>query len=153
MVDQTSLFQSNQFQLSKKVLFLTQLSAYLSPMSKTVRNRAPLKRFRIPFWLHANFLLTFKIGNVTPPTCFPPTPTDTTSLTTQSTFTPSSPDKLSTASLEDHSASKATVFKKKQAKKATKENISELLSGNKLILEPSLKINEVIEHLTSNKII
>ena len=37
--------------------------------------------------------------------------------------------------LEDlHSASKATVFKKKQTKKPTKENISELLSGNKLWL-------------------
>ena len=35
--------------------------------------------------------------------------------------------------------------------KPTKENISELLSGNKLILKPPLKIDEVIEHLTSNK--
>ena len=91
------------------------------------------------------------MGNVSPPTYFPPTPTDTTSLTTQSTFTPSSPDKPSTASPEDHSASKATVFKKKQTKKPSKENISELLSGNKLILKPPLKIDEVIEHLTSNK--
>ena len=91
------------------------------------------------------------MGKVTPPTFFPPTPTDTTSLTTQSTVTPSSPDKPSTASPEDHSASKATVFKKKQTKKPTKENISELLSGNKLILKTPLKTNEVIEHLTSNK--
>ena len=86
--------------------------------------------------LTANGLITFKMGIVTPPTPFPPTPTDTTSLNTQSTFTPSSPDKPSTASSEDHSASKATVFKKKQTKKTTKENISELLSGNKLILKP-----------------
>ena len=57
-----------------------------------------------------------------------------------------------TASSEDlHSASKATVFKKKQTKKTTKENISELLSGYKLILKPPLKIDEVIEHLTGNK--
>ena len=35
--------------------------------------------------------------------------------------------------------------------KPTKENISELLSGNKLILKPPLKIDVVIEHLTSNK--
>ena len=90
------------------------------------------------------------MSNVTPPTSFPPTPTDITSVTTQSTFTPSSPDKPSTASPENHSASKATVFKKKK-KKATKENISELLSGNKLILKPPFKIDEVIEHLTSNK--
>ena len=101
--------------------------------------------------LTANGLSTFKMGNVTPPTSFPPTPTDITSLTTQSTFTPSSPDKPSTASSEDHSASKTTVFKKKQTKKPTKENISKLLSGNKLILKPPLKIDEVIEHLTSNK--
>ena len=74
--------------------------------------------------LTANGLPTFKMGNVAPPTSFPPTPTDTTSLTTQSTFTPSSPDKPSTASPEDHSASKATVVKKKQTKKPTKENIS-----------------------------
>ena len=52
---------------------------------------------------------------------------------------------------EDHSASKVNVFKKKTTKKPTKENISELLSGNKLILKPPLKIDEVIEHLTSNK--
>ena len=61
------------------------------------------------------------------------------------------PDKPSTALSEDHSASKATVFKKKQTKKPRKENMSELLSGNKLILKPPLKIDEVIEHLTSNK--
>ena len=29
--------------------------------------------------------------------------------------------------------------------------MSELLSGNKLILKPPLKIDQVIEHLTSNK--
>ena len=78
-------------------------------------------------------------------------PTDTTSLNTQSTFTPSSLDKPSTASSEDHSASKATVFKKKQTKKPTEENISELLSLNKQILKPPLKIDELIEHLTSNR--
>ena len=33
----------------------------------------------------------------------------------------------------------------------TKENMSELLRGKKLILKPPLKIDEVIEHLTSNK--
>ena len=90
------------------------------------------------------------MGNVTPPTSFPPTSTDTTSLNPKSTFTPLSPDKPSTASAEDHSASTATVFKKKQTRKPTKENISELLSRNKLILKPPLKIVEVIEHLTSN---
>ena len=36
-------------------------------------------------------------------------------------------------------------------KTPTKENISELLRGNKLILKPLLKIDKVIEHLTSNK--
>ena len=46
---------------------------------------------------------------------------------------------------------KATVFKKKQTKNPAKENISELISGNKLILKPPLKIDEVVEHLTSNK--
>ena len=29
--------------------------------------------------------------------------------------------------------------------------MSELLSGNKIIFKPTLKIDEVIEHLTSNK--
>ena len=61
--------------------------------------------------LTANGLPTFEMGNA-PPTSFPPTPTDTTSLNTQSTFTPSSPDKPSTAVPEDHSALKATVSKK-----------------------------------------
>ena len=68
--------------------------------------------------LPANGLPTFKMGNVTPPTSFPPTPTDTSSLNTQFTFTPSSPSKPLTASSEDlHSSSKATVFKKKQTNK------------------------------------
>ena len=100
--------------------------------------------------LTANGLPTFKRVNVTPPTSFPPNLTDTTSLNTQSTFTPSSPDKPSTASSEDHSASKATVFKK-YIYIYIYIYISELLSGNNLILKPSLKIDEVIEHLTSNK--
>ena len=101
--------------------------------------------------LTANGLPTFKMVNVTSPTSFPPTPADTSSSNTQSTFTPSSPDTPSTASSEDHPTSKATVFKKNKTNKTTEKNISELLSGNKLILKPSLKIDEVIEHLTSNK--
>ena len=78
--------------------------------SETVRNSL----------LTANSLPTLNMGNVTRPTSFPPTSTDNSSLNTQSTFAPTSPDKPSTASSEDHSASKATVFKKKQTKKPTK---------------------------------
>ena len=90
--------------------------------------------------LTANGLPTFKMGNVTPPTSFQPIPTDISSLNTESTFTPSLRGKPSTASSEDlHSASKVTAFKKKQTKKPTKENISELLSGNKLILKTPLE--------------
>ena len=73
--------------------------------------------------LTANGLPTFKMGNVTRPR---PShlPQLTLSLTTQSTFTPSSPDKPSTASPEDHLASKATVFKKKTNQKANKKKYS-----------------------------
>ena len=85
---------------------------------------------------------------VTPPTSFPPTSTlnwHPIFKYSQSTFNPSSSDKPSTALSENHSASKATVFKKK------KIDISDLISGNKLILKPLLKIDEVIENFTSNK--
>ena len=46
--------------------------------------------------------------------------------------------------------------RKNKTKKTTKENIIScyifiIISGNKLILKPPLKIDEVIEHLTSNK--
>ena len=37
---------------------ITQLSAYLSPLSKTERNQAPLKRFWIPCWLQMPFPLS-----------------------------------------------------------------------------------------------
>ena len=95
--------------------------------------------------LTANGLPTFKMGNVTSPTSFPPTPTDTTALNTQSTFTPTSPNKPSTASSEDHSATKATVFKKVQTKKPTKENISELLMLVRNCKNSCLLNNNLIE--------
>ena len=90
------------------------------------------------------------MGNVTPPMSFPPSSADTSSLNTQSTFTPSSPDKPSTASSEDHSASNAIVARKNKQKTTTKVNISDLISGSKLILKSPLKI-DVIVQLTSNK--
>ena len=90
------------------------------------------------------------MGNVSPPTSFPPTSIDIASLT-QSTSTPSLPDKPSTASSEDNSATIVTIFKKKHTKKPTKENLSELVGENKIILEPSLKIDEVIKQFSSNK--
>ena len=101
--------------------------------------------------LTANGLPTFKMGKVTPPKSFPPTSTDTSSFNTQSIFTPSWPDKPSTATSENHLTSIKLQLYQEKTNKKTKKNISELLSGNKLILKPPLKIDEVIEHLTSNK--
>ena len=68
-------------------------------------------------FLVANGLPQFKIGNVTPPSSFPSTSTDSASLNTQSTSTPSPwlPDKPSTASTDDHSAPPATIYRKKNA--------------------------------------
>ena len=67
--------------------------------------------------LAANGLLQFKMGNVTPLSSFPSTWTDSASLNTQSTSTPSPslPDKPSTASTDDHSAPPATIYKKNTA--------------------------------------
>ena len=60
-------------------------------------------------------------------------------------------DNPSTASSEYHRDSIATVFKKKYTEKPTKENISELINEKKLILEPPLKIDEVIKQFSSIK--
>ena len=145
-----NMFQFYQFQLSKEVRIGTVSNAVISVLIATVRSSEVPGTFEtvVNFLLTANGLPYFKMGNVTSPTSFPPTPTDTSSLNTQSTFTPSSPDKPFTASSQDHSASNATVFKTKQT---NKKYIVYLIRGNKLILKPPLKIDEVIEHLTSNK--
>ena len=62
MVDQTSLFQSNQFQLSKKVVFLTLISVLIA----TVKNCEEPGTFEtvLNSLLTANGLPTFKMGNV-----------------------------------------------------------------------------------------
>ena len=72
------------------------------------------------FLVTANGQPTFKMDNLIP-LSFPPTSIDTSSLNAQSTSTPSSPDKPSTASSEHHSASIATIFKKKYTTKPTNE--------------------------------
>ena len=66
--------------------------------------------------LVANGLPQFKMGNASPPSSFPTTSTDSASLNTQSTSTPSPllPDKRKTVS-SDHSAPPATIYKKKIA--------------------------------------
>ena len=92
-------------------------TAVISVLIATVKNCEEPGTFEavLNSLLTANGLPTFKMGHVTPPTSFPPTPTDISSLNTQSTFTPSLPGKPSIASSEDiHSASKATAFKKKK---------------------------------------
>ena len=90
------------------------------------------------------------MGNDTPPSSFPSTPTDTASLNTQSTSTPlpSLPDKPSTASINDHSL-RQQKFTRKKCRKLTKENLSELISENRLILKPPLRIEEVIKQFNS----
>ena len=91
--------------------------------------------------------------NVTPPSSFQSTSTDFASLYTQSTSTPSPSllDKPSTASTVDHSALPATIYKKKHCRKPTKENLSELISENRLIPKPPLRIDEVIKQFNSLK--
>ena len=128
-----SLSQFTLFQHSQKAAFQMQLSAFLLPQSKTMRFRAPLQRF----------CPQFKMGNVTPPSSFPSTSTDFASLNTQSTSTPSPSlrDKPSTASTDDHSALPTTIYKKKNCRKPTKKNLSELISENRLILKPPLRID------------
>ena len=100
-------------------------NAVISVLIATVKNCEEPGTFEtvLNYILTANSLPTLKMGNVTPPTSFPPTTTDASSLNTQSTLTPSSPPKPSTASPEDlHSASKATVFKKITNQKTNKRN-------------------------------
>ena len=98
----------------------------------------------------ANGLPQSKMGNVTPSSSFPSTSTDSVSLNTQSTspISPSLPDKPSTASTDDHSA---TIYKTKKCRKPTKENLSVLISENRLILKPPLRIEEVIKQFNSLK--
>ena len=92
------------------------------------------------------------MGNVTPPSSFPSTSTQSASLNTQSTSipSPSLPDKPSTASTDDHSAPPATIYKK-NCRTPTKENLSELISENRLIFKPLLRIEEVIKLFNSLK--
>ena len=93
------------------------------------------------------------MGNVTPPSSFPSTSTDSASLNTQSTSTPSPslPDKPSTALTDDNSAPPATIYKKKNCRKPTKENLSEFIRENRLILKPPLRIEEVNKQFNSLK--
>ena len=128
-------------------------NAVISVLIATVKNCEEPGTFEtvLNCLLTANGFPTFKMGNVTPPTSFPLTPTDTTCLNTQSTFTPSSPDKPSTASPEDHSASKATIFKKKTNQTTNKRKYIRTTQWKQANPQAPLKIDKVIEHLTSNK--
>ena len=127
-----------------------QLSAYSSPQSKTMMFRAPLKRFWTLFLLLTASLNSKWVMLLHPR---PSTSTDSAILNTQSTSTPSPslPDKPSTASTDDHSAPPATIYKKKNCRKPTKENLSELISENRLIPKPPLRIEEVIKQFDSLK--
>ena len=64
--------------------------AVISVLTTTVKNSEEPGTFEtvVNSFLTANGLPNFKMGNVTPPTSFPPTPTDTSSLNTQSAFNP-----------------------------------------------------------------
>ena len=121
-------------------------NAVISVLIATVKNNEVPVTFEavLNSLLVANGLPQFEVGNVTQPSSFPSTSTNFASLNTQSTSTPSPslPDKPSTASTDDHSALPATIYTKK--KYQTKENISELISENRLILKPPLRIEEVI---------
>ena len=146
MADETaSLFQFNQFQLSKKVGFLTQLSAYLSPLSKRwgtagrlwngyelpsdckrpphFQNGYCYSTHVLPTYL--NWHLIFKYSVYLYPIVV---------WQTVNCF-----------------VRRSLGFKNYTVLKKKRKNISDLTSGNKLILKPALEIDEVIEHLTSNK--
>ena len=99
-VQTTSLFQFNLFQFSKKSVS----NAVISVLAATFKNSEEPGTFEMVLNtpLSANCLPTFKIFNVTPPSSFPSTSSDNSSINTQSTSTPSPPEKPSTASSEDH---------------------------------------------------
>ena len=52
---------------------------------------------------------------------------------------------------DDHSTPPAKIYKIKNCRRPTKENLSELISENGLILKPPLKIEEVIKQFNSLK--
>ena len=128
-------------------------NALISVLIATVKNNEVPGTFEavLNSLLVANGLPQFKMGNVTPPSSVPSTSTDSVSLNTQSTSTPSPSllDKPSTASTDDHSAPPATIYKKKPGRTPTNKNLSELISENRLILKPPLRIEEVIKQFNS----
>ena len=81
-----------------------------------------------------------------------PTSTDTVALNSQSTSTPSPSlsDKPSVASSDNHQAPPATIFKEKTEENQQRK-ISQLISENRLILKPHLRIDEVIKQLNNLK--
>ena len=94
-----------------------QLSVYLLPLSKNNEVRGTFEVV-LDSLLVAKGLPQFSMGNISPPSSFSPTSTDSASLNTQSTSTPSPslPDKPSTASSDDHSAPPARIYLKKRQK-------------------------------------
>ena len=102
-------------------------NAVISVLIATVKNNEVPGTFEavLNSLLVANGLRQFKMGNVTPPSSFPSTSTDSAYLNTQSTSTPSPslPDKPSTASTDDHSALPATIYKKKLRKTNKEKSI------------------------------
>ena len=151
MVDQTtSLLEFNQFQLSKKVVFLTPLSVYLLPLSKTVRNKTPLKWFWTSFWLQMASPLSKWVMLLHPRPSHLPQLTPHLYIHSLP-LPPSLPDKLSTASSE-FTRLQMQLSSRKNEQKHKKRKYIKLISGNKLILKPPLKIDKVIEHFTRNKI-
>ena len=104
-----SLFQFTYFSIRKSSVS----NAVISVLIATFKNKEVPGNFEAVL----NSLLvangpSFKMVNFTPPSSFPSTSTDSASLNTQSTSTPSPSlqDKQSTASSDDHSAPLAAIY-------------------------------------------
>ena len=90
------------------------------------------------------------MGNVPPPSSFPPTSTESESLNTQSTHVLS--PTIRKQHLQMITRLRQQQFTRKNSRKPTKETLSELISENRLILKPLLRIEGVIKQFKSLKI-
>ena len=118
------------------------VSSVLIATVKNCENRAPLKRFWTPFWLQTASPLSIWVMLLHPRSSH--------LLQLTPLFQILRYPIVAWQTGNCFVRRSSLGFKRNCLQE--KKNISELLSGNKLILKPPLKIDEVIEHLTSNKI-
>ena len=127
------------------------LSAYLSPQSKTMRFRACLKLFWNLF-----LLLTASLNSKWVMLLHPrPSHLPQLTLHLEITSLPLPHRHHSQTNRQQHRQMitwlRQQQFTRKNGGKPTKENLSELISKNRLILKPPLRIEEVIKQFNNLK--